>query len=129
MTETTPLHERLRFLAAHSHSPGQIPYTQEAIRSGLAKQGERFSRRTISNLFNGYTAHPSDRLINALAAFFHVSPDFFFDDEEVYQANRQYILHIRKRLDGNMLSAARTLRRQQKREDKILDKIHHRKHD
>lgn len=129
MTDVTPLHERLRFLAEHSHAPGEKPYTQEAIRRGLERQGERFSRRTISNLFNGYTLQPSDRLIEALADFFHVSHEFFYEDEETYQANRQYILHIRQRLDNNMLSAARTLRRQEKREQKFLAKLHQRKND
>ena len=127
ITTDTPLHERLRFLAKNSHLPGQRPYTQTAIKRSLDAQGYTFSQDAINNLFKGKTAHPDIHLLTALAAFFRVTVDFFFEDEESYQAKRQYILHVRKRLDSNTLVAARSLRRQQDRKQRRLNSMDHRR--
>lgn len=123
MTTETPLHERLRFLANNSHLPGERPYTKTAIKRSLDAQGYAFSQDAINNLFNGKTAHPDIHLLTALAAFFRVTVDFFTENEESYQAKRQYILHVRARLDSNTLVAARSLRRRQDRKQRRLNRM------
>lgn len=126
MTTDTPLHERLRFLAQNSHLPGELPYTKKEIKRSLDAQGYAFSQDAINNLFNGKSAHPDVHLLTALAAFFRVTVDFFFEDEESYQAKRQYILHVRARLDSNKLVAARSLRRQEDRKQRRLNRMYRR---
>jgi transcriptional regulator with XRE-family HTH domain len=87
--------ERLAFLIETVHPAGRGPYTHDEIEAriqrGLTAAGERvdaqlrphyrLSASSIGNWASGRTGNPGRQQIQALAAFFHVPPAFFFDDE------------------------------------------------
>lgn len=76
------LAERLRTLFAHHRRPGTgAEYTCAEIAAEIAaSRGPRISARTIARLRSGIVDNPTLRQIEAIAAFFGVSPVTFFGD-------------------------------------------------
>lgn len=66
-------------------SDGKAHTNEEVADWCRAHTGEPFSRAYVSQLRKGERANPTKRNLEALAAFFDVSPVYFFDDEKSEQ--------------------------------------------
>lgn len=122
--ERTPLSERVSFLIKNSHLPGDKPFTASSVARKMADFGVEVSESTMIHIANGTTANPSGRIVNAMAKVFRVSPEIFYEEEDKWQADRQYMEQIRQRLDSNSrLAAARSLRRRQRRDARAIAKL------
>lgn len=91
MTETsepnTPraeptLADKLNRLFATVHPPGRGEYTLDEVAAAINQQGETtITPAYLSQLRRGQRTNPSRNVLAALAAFFGVSPVYFFDDD------------------------------------------------
>lgn len=70
---------RLDLLIETVHPPGRGPYSLAEIAEGTARDGFRVSTSYLSNLRRGKMSNPSVSHVAALARFFGVSPEFFFE--------------------------------------------------
>lgn len=70
---------RLDLLIETVHPPGRGPYSLAEIAEGTARNGFRVSVSYLSNLRRGKMSNPSVSHVAALARFFSVSPEFFFE--------------------------------------------------
>lgn len=75
------LAQRLNELFRRGRPDGR-PWTNDAVAAELkeANPGLKVSGAYLSALRTGTRARPSPELLSALAAFFGVSPGYFFDD-------------------------------------------------
>lgn len=67
--------------------------------------GESFSPEYVSQLRKGQRDNPTKRNLEALSAFFDVSPAYFFDDEKSEQIRAQMDLAVALR-DGDVRAVA-----------------------
>jgi transcriptional regulator with XRE-family HTH domain len=74
-------------LISAARPAGRSPYSNAEVAALIRKAtGEPVSDMTIMKLRNGQAANPQKRLIGAMARFFGVPPDFFFDGYDDDQA-------------------------------------------
>lgn len=93
--------ERLNKLFETVHPPGRKPHTNAEVAGTLSADGHRISKPYLSQLRNGHRTNPSQDTINALARFFKVKPDYFYDD--VYAARIDHDLELLSQLRGHGL--------------------------
>ncbi|MQA12035.1 MAG: helix-turn-helix domain-containing protein [Pseudonocardiaceae bacterium] len=80
------LADRLNVLFDMIRRPDGKPHTNEEVAEFCRERtGEPFSRAYVSQLRKGERSNPTKRNLEALAAFFDVSPVYFFDDEKSAQ--------------------------------------------
>jgi len=74
--------DRLNQLFATVYPRGRGPHTLSEVANAINKEGgAKISVSYLSLLRNGQKANPSMATIEALARFFMVRPDYFFDTE------------------------------------------------
>ncbi|MFC4128460.1 helix-turn-helix domain-containing protein [Nocardia rhizosphaerae] len=74
---------RLNELFEAAPEGGAHPHTNRHVARTLRAAGHSISSPYLSQLRSGHRANPSPRTVAALAAYFHVEPDYFFVDVEV----------------------------------------------
>ncbi|CAM4152097.1 HTH cro/C1-type domain-containing protein [Nocardia ninae] len=89
---------RLNMLFARVHLPGRKPHTNAEVAAALTASGHPVSKPYISQLRSGVRTHPSDETVAALAKFFKVRPDYFYND--AYAAKIDRDLESRAQLEG-----------------------------
>ncbi|MFT9662955.1 helix-turn-helix domain-containing protein [Mycobacteroides abscessus subsp. abscessus] len=72
--------ERLAHLMETVHPAGRGPYTLAEVVAGIAAHDVKISVPYLSHLRNGTRTNPKPEIVTALAAFFKVSPAYFYDD-------------------------------------------------
>jgi len=90
--------ERLNKLFGSVHPAGRKPYTNADVAEALAAAGHSISKPYISQLRSGHRTNPSNETVAALARFFKVKPDYFFDP--VYEATVDRDLEVLSQLQG-----------------------------
>lgn len=74
--------DRLNQLFATVYPRGRGPHTLQEVADAInGEGGSRISPSYLSQLRSGQKDNPSSKTIDALARFFKVNPDFFFDTE------------------------------------------------
>jgi transcriptional regulator with XRE-family HTH domain len=91
VTAATPaprtLAAKVNWLIWTARPAGRGPYSNAEVAALIRKAtGEPVTGTTISKLRSGQAANPHQRLIGAMARFFGVPPDFFFDHYDGDQA-------------------------------------------
>ena len=83
--------ERLEYLFTHVHPPGRRPYThKEAADAINALAGRRvLSSAYLWQLRTGKRSDPTHSRLSAIARFFGVLPQYFYDAEEARRADEQ----------------------------------------
>ncbi len=81
---------RLNKLFETVHPPGRKPHTNAEVAAALTASGHPISKPYLSQLRSGQRTNPSDETVAALAKFFKVKPDYFFND--IYAAAADDIL-------------------------------------
>lgn len=71
---------RLNSLFETVHPPNRPPHTNAEVAESLTAGGHRISKPYISQLRSGRRTNPSECTVAALARFFKVKPDYFYDD-------------------------------------------------
>ncbi len=89
---------RLNALFDTVHPPGRRPHTNADVADSLAASGHQISKPYISQLRSGQRTNPSNETVAALASFFKVLPDYFFDD--IYAAKIDHDLVLLAQLQG-----------------------------
>jgi transcriptional regulator with XRE-family HTH domain len=89
---------RLNSLFNTVHPPGRKPHTNAEVADALADSGHQISKPYISQLRSGQRTNPSDETVAALARFFKVKPDYFFND--IYAAKIDNDLELVTQLQG-----------------------------
>ncbi len=89
---------RLNKLFSIVHPPGRRPHTNAEVADALAGNGHQISKPYISQLRSGQRNNPSDETVAALARFFKVKPDYFFND--IYAAKVDHDLELLAQLKG-----------------------------
>lgn len=89
---------RLNTLFDKVHPPGRKPHTNAEVAEALANGGYQISKPYISQLRSGQRTNPSEETVAALARFFKVKPDYFFDD--IYAAQIDTDLDLVTQLQG-----------------------------
>lgn len=79
MNRNVSFQRRLDLLIETVHPPGRGPYSLAEIAAGTARDGFGVSVSYLSNLRRGKMTNPSVSHVAALARFFGVSPEFFFE--------------------------------------------------
>nr|WP_296765433.1 helix-turn-helix domain-containing protein [Rhodococcus sp. (in: high G+C Gram-positive bacteria)] len=92
---------RLNTLFETVHPQGRRAHTNAEVAAALAEAGHRISKPYISQLRSGHRTNPSSDTVAALARFFKVKPDYFFD--HVYEAKVNRDLEILAQLQGHGL--------------------------
>jgi transcriptional regulator with XRE-family HTH domain len=88
---TTPalrtLADKVNWLISAARPADRGPYSNAGVAALIrAATGEPVTGTAIKKLRSGQAANPHQRLIAAMAQFFGVPPDFFFDDYDGDQA-------------------------------------------
>ncbi|WP_019633411.1 helix-turn-helix domain-containing protein [Actinomadura atramentaria] len=84
------LADKIDFLFRTVYPAGRGPYSYEEASVEIERvTGEKVSHNTLWKLRTGRADNPTKRLIEALAAFFGVSPAYFFHDETAADVNDQ----------------------------------------
>ncbi len=91
VTGTTPalrtLADKVNWLISAARPAGRGPYNDAEVAALIrTATGEPVTGTAIGKLRNGQAANPHQRLIGAMAQFFGVPPDFFFDGYDDDQA-------------------------------------------
>ena len=83
--------QRLEYLFTHVHPPGRGPYThREAADAINALAGRRvLSSAYLWQLRTGKRSDPTHSRLSAIARFFGVLPQYFYDAEEARRADEQ----------------------------------------
>jgi transcriptional regulator with XRE-family HTH domain len=86
--------QRLEYLFTHVHPPGRGPYThREAADAINALAGRRvLSSAYLWQLRTGKRSDPTHSRLSAIARFFGVLPQYFYDAEEARRADEQLVL-------------------------------------
>ncbi|WP_132991958.1 helix-turn-helix domain-containing protein [Gordonia zhaorongruii] len=93
--------ERLNRLFDTVHPPGRKPHSNAEVAMAVSAAGHQISKPYISQLRNGHRTNPSHETLSALAQFFKVKPDYFYDD--VYAAKIDHDLELLAQLRGRGL--------------------------
>ncbi|GEE00091.1 secretion protein EspR [Gordonia spumicola] len=93
--------DRLNRLFETVHPPGRRPHTNSEVVAALTSAGHSISKPYMSQLRNGHRTNPSHEVVVALAKFFKVQPDYFYDD--VYAAKIDHDLEVLSQLRGRGL--------------------------
>ena len=80
------------------HPPGRKPHTNAEVATTLAQGGHAISKPYLSQLRSGHRTNPSDETVAALAKFFKVKSDYFFND--IYAAKIDVDLELLSQLQG-----------------------------
>jgi transcriptional regulator with XRE-family HTH domain len=81
------LADKVDWLISTAHPAGRGPYSDAEVAALIREAtGEPVTGTAITKLRSGQTANPHQRLIAAMARFFGVPPDFFFDRYDGDQA-------------------------------------------
>jgi len=100
--------ERLNQLFSAVYPAGRGPHTlQEVCVAVNAEGAAKLSPSYLSQLRNGQKTNPSAATVAALARFFKVKPDFFYDDEYAEQMERDLAMLAKLRDSGVHSIAAR----------------------
>ncbi len=100
------LAEKLTWLFVNVRRPGGRKHTpQEVADFVVERTGARCSREYITYLRSGANNNPTMRVIEAVAAFFDISPAYFVDDEAAQQIQAQLELAVAMR-DGDVRAVA-----------------------
>jgi transcriptional regulator with XRE-family HTH domain len=76
------LADRVNLLISAARPAGRGPYSDAEVAALIrTATGEPVTGTAIGKLRNGQAANPPQRLIAAMAQFFGVPPDFFFDND------------------------------------------------
>ena len=89
---------RLNKLFETVHPPGRKPHTNAAVAAALTRAGHAISKPYLSQLRSGQRTNPSDDTVAALARFFKVKSDYFFND--IYAAKIDHDLELLSQLQG-----------------------------
>lgn len=101
-----PLADRLNWLFHTVLTSSGSKHTNKEVAEFCAKRtGDPFSPEYVSQLRRGQRVNPTKRNLEALAAFFDVSPAYFFDDEQSEQIRAQIDLAAALR-DGDVRALA-----------------------
>ncbi|GAA4642571.1 helix-turn-helix domain-containing protein [Gordonia humi] len=92
---------RLNKLFDTVHPPGRKPHTNAEVADAVSATGHKISKPYLSQLRNGHRTNPSHETVTALARFFKVKPDYFYDD--VYAAKIDHDLELLSQLRGRSL--------------------------
>lgn len=109
------LADKLNWLFDTVRRPNGRKHTNKEVAEFCRERtGESFSPEYVSQLRKGQRDNPTKRNLEALSAFFDVSPAYFFDDEKSEQIRAQMDLAASMR-DGDVRAVAlrdltRTLR-------------------
>ncbi|MEV6769575.1 helix-turn-helix transcriptional regulator [Nocardia sp. NPDC051030] len=91
---------RLNQLFAMVHAPGSRPRTNAEVASALTAAGHPISKPYLSQLRAGTRTSPSDETVIALARFFRVKPDYFFNDAYAAKIDNDYAVLTRLQAYG-----------------------------
>lgn len=80
---------RLQWLVDTVHPADRGSYTPTEIADGVTDHPGAMSRVFVSHLLEGRQQNPRMHHIKALASFFGVKPEYFFDDEAADETRRQ----------------------------------------
>lgn len=111
MTEAKPsrvtsLADKLNWLFDTVRRPNGRKHTNKEVAEFCRERtGESFSPEYVSQLRKGQRDNPTKRNLEALSAFFDVSPAYFFDDEKSEQIRAQMDLAASMR-DGDVRAVA-----------------------
>ncbi|MBP1162007.1 transcriptional regulator with XRE-family HTH domain [Rhodococcus sp. PvR044] len=89
---------RLNKLFETVHPPGRKPHTNAEVADALIEAGHHISKPYLSQLRSGQRTNPSNETVAALAKFFKVKPDYFFND--IYAAKIDHDLKLLSQLQG-----------------------------
>ncbi|MBY6413179.1 helix-turn-helix domain-containing protein [Rhodococcus sp. BP-252] len=89
---------RLNTLFNTVHPPGRKPHTNAEVADALAEGGHQISKPYISQLRSGQRTNPSDDTVAALARFFKVKSDYFFND--IYATKVDRDLELITQIEG-----------------------------
>lgn len=93
--------DRLNRLFETVHPPGRKPHTNSEVADAVTAAGHKLSKPYLSQLRNGHRTNPSHETVTALARFFRVRPDYFYDD--IYAAKIDHDLELLAQLRGASL--------------------------
>lgn len=89
------LADKINRLFDQIRKPNGKPYSSAEVAAWCEKRtGESFSRAYMSYLRKGQRTNPTHQHLAALAAFFDVSPAYFFDDAQSEQISAQIDLAL-----------------------------------
>ncbi|MFC9894142.1 helix-turn-helix domain-containing protein [Nocardia sp. NPDC127579] len=92
---------RLNKLFESVRAPGRRLYTNAEVAAALTASGHPISKPYLSQLRSGRRRNPSSETVAALARFFKVRPDYFFN--HTYAAQIDHDLTLLAMLQGNGL--------------------------
>lgn len=100
------LAEKLTWLFEHVRRDNGRRHSKTAVAAFVAEYtGETCSRGYIALLANGQKTNPTLRVVEALAAFFDISPAYFVDDEQAARIQNQLEVVVALR-DGDIRAIA-----------------------
>ena len=73
--------QRLDLLFRHAHPDGRAPYSVEEVASALTEKGHKVGSSYIYQLRNGQKNNPTADRLQALATFFQVPINYFFEQQ------------------------------------------------
>lgn len=104
------LADKINKLFDQIRKPNGKPYSSAEVAAWCEKRtGESFSRAYMSYLRKGQRTNPTHQHLAALAAFFEVSPAYFFDDAKSEQISAQMDLALALRASDVRAVALRDL--------------------
>ena len=77
----TILRDKLAYLIETVHPPDRGPYSYREIAAGIAEHPGAMTAAHINQLVKGKQPHPRIDYVEALACFFGVPVQYFFDDD------------------------------------------------
>ncbi|MEV0245501.1 helix-turn-helix transcriptional regulator [Nocardia sp. NPDC050712] len=83
---------RLNRLFEQVRPPGRKPHTNAEVAAALTAAGHPISKPYLSQLRSGRRRNPSDETVAALARFFKVKPDYFFNSAYASQIDNDLSL-------------------------------------
>lgn len=96
----TSLEDKLNHLFATIRRPGGAKHTSAEVAAFVTEHtGEKCSREYLSQLRNGKKSNPTKRVLEGLAAFFDITPAYFFDDAKSTAIRAQLDLAVALRED------------------------------
>ncbi|WP_194815726.1 helix-turn-helix domain-containing protein [Nocardia sp. XZ_19_385] len=90
--------QRLNKLFETVRPPGRKPHTNAEVAAALTASGHPISKPYLSQLRSGRRRNPSDETVAALARFFKVKPDYFFNN--AYARKVDHDLELLSQLQG-----------------------------
>ncbi|MEV6278471.1 helix-turn-helix domain-containing protein [Nocardia sp. NPDC051832] len=90
--------QRLNKLFESVRPPGRKPHTNAEVAAALTASGYPISKPYLSQLRSGRRSNPSEETVAALARFFKVKPDYFFNT--AYAAKIDHDMTLLAQLQG-----------------------------